>query len=595
MEKKGLAIFDGIVCGKALVYNPYMPEDAVFQAEGNKEGPREGLGAYLLALDSARAELDGIIGAVAASEPEKAEIFQAHKLLAEDIAIGQQIRELIMGGKPVTQAVAAAYGMYIDLLSQSENAFSIERAADLADVRNRVLRCLEGKPEKNLSLLPEPCVVLARELLPSDIATIDRKNVRAIATELGGATSHMAILAKSYGIPTIICVEGLLSCAADGDDVIVDGAAGIVVLSPDASQMDGYRQRQEADLRQRQAARMYRDARAVTLDGAYIAIELNISSAGELCADEIAASDGVGLMRSEFLYMRSKDGPPDEETQFLEYKAAVLAFAGKPVVLRTLDIGGDKQLPYLALPKEENPALGRRALRLCLEEKEIFRTQLRAALRASSFGELWLMFPMVGTLEDFRAARRFVRMAMKELDAEGIPYDKDIPLGIMVEVPSIALMADQVAQEVDFASIGTNDLCQYLMAVDRQNTSVAAYYKSFHPAVFRLVRDVARQFIRYGKPLSICGEMGGSPAAAIAFIGLGIRMLSMGAASMAAVKQAITGMTMPEAQSIAATVCALETAGEAGRVLAEKAEALASRPAEEQRFASEEQRFAAKA
>ena len=643
MEKRGLAISGGIVCGKVLIFKPYTPDlqdaldapdvlvvqdaqDALdvqanldvqgaldvqgtldAQAELNAldaldalevpdaleapdaqdtpdvydaHGAQSALDAYARALDCAMRELDDIIEAIAESDPEKAEIFQAHQMLLEDAAISQKINELIIGGMSAPQAVADAFAIYIKIFSRAENSFTSERIADLKDVRNRVLRCLEGKPEVNLSLLPAPSIIFARELLPSDTVTIDRKNVLAIVTELGGVTSHMAIIASSYGIPAVLGVEGILSCAANGDKAIVDAEDGIVVLRPDAKKLHEYHQKQEECDKIRRVTRLYRNVRAVTQDGSPVAIELNISSTGAVPAEDISASDGAGLMRSEFLYMQSNGKPPSEEAQFQEYKAAATAFQGKPVVLRTLDIGGDKQLPYLPLPKEENPFLGKRGLRLCLEEKDIFRTQIRAALRASYFGNLWLMFPMVGSLDDFRSARSFVRMAMDELDKEGTPYNKGIPLGIMIEVPSIALMADQVAREVDFASIGTNDLCQYLMAVDRLNPAVAPYYQSYSPSVFRLVRYVAEQFNIFKKHLSVCGEMGGSPGAVIALIGLGIRALSMSPSRMAAVKQAITGTTTHEAQRIAAAVCDFETADEVSRILTETAETIALKPVE---------------
>ncbi len=576
MEKRGLAISEGVVCGKALIYEPYNPEGVVYNAD-SLERAQERIDAYLHALERAHLELENIFDAVAGYAREKAKIFQTHQLLLGDAAIDQEVREQILRGKSVSQAVTDVFALFIGMLERAENAFTNERTADLRDVRNRILRCLEGKSEKNLSLLPEPRVIFARELLPSDVATIDRENVLAIVTELGGVTSHTAIVARSYGIPAVLGVEELLSCVTDGDDVILDGAAGLVILRPSAQEMDDYRIKRAEDENLRRIMQTYRDIPAVTQDGTAVAIELNISSAEILRAGDIAASDGVGLMRSEFLYMQSRDSPPDEEAQFREYKAAALAFQGKPVILRTLDIGGDKQLPYMELPREDNPFLGRRALRLCLEETSIFRTQLRAALRASLFGDLWLMFPMVGNLEDFRAAKAFVSTVMAELEAESIPYKRDIPLGIMIEIPSIALIADKVAHEVDFASIGTNDLCQYLMAADRLNQSVAAYYQSYHPAVFRLIGYVAEQFSKSGKPLSICGEIGGSPDAAIALVGLGLRMLSMSAANVAAVKRSITGITIKEAQRIASAVCALGTADEAKKILTEAAEAIVRR------------------
>lgn len=573
MEKRGLAIFSGIVCAKALIFEPVIPENTVYPADQLSD-VSEQMDAYGQAIERARRELDDIVTAAAGRGADKGKIFQAHQMLLEDEAINQEIRELIAAGTPVSQAIRTAFDRFIGILSRAENAVTQERAADLKDVRNRILRCLTGQPEKNLSRLSEPCVILAHELLPSDTATIDRNNVRAIVTELGGATSHTAIVARSYAIPTVLGVEGVLSCVADGEDVIVDGTAGLVILRPDAGEKGAYLEKQRLSEARDRITHAYRDRPAVTTDGTRVAIELNISSADLLHPEEIAASDGVGLMRSEFLYMQSKDAPPNEETQFRAYRDAAVAFQGKPVILRTLDIGGDKQLPYLPLPKEDNPFLGKRALRLCLEERALFRTQLRAALRASRYGALWLMFPMVGGMEDFRAAKAVVHAVMEELDAEGIAYNKGIPLGIMIEIPSIALIADQAAREVDFASIGTNDLCQYMMAADRMNPSVAPYYQAFHPGLFRLIGSVAEQFSKYGKPLSVCGEMGGNPSAALALIGLGLRMLSMNAADMAAVKQLIAGVSIEDAEHISVAVRAMGTAAEAERALTEAAAAI---------------------
>ncbi len=577
MEKHGLAIFEGIACGKVLVYEPYKLEGTVYAVDA-LDDIQQRLSAYSQAIAAAHTELEAACVTIAESAPEKAKILEAHQVLVEDAAIEEEVREQILAGKPLSQAVIGGFALFVTMLEQAGSALTNERAADLKDVRNRILRCLEKKPEKNLSHLPEPCIIFAQELLPSDTATIDRKNVLAIVTELGGSTSHTAIIARSYGIPTVLGIEGILACAGDGDIAIVDGTAGLVVLRPDSAEIEAYRQKQVIEEKRREIICRCRDIPAVTKDGTSISVKLNISSAKGLAAEDIAASDGVGLMRSEFLYMQSEGGPPDEESQFQAYKDAVLAFPGKTVILRTLDIGGDKSLPYMTLPKEDNPFLGKRALRLCLEERGLFRTQLRAALRASQFGALWLMFPMVASLEDFRVAKEFVCTLMAELDAENAPYNKDIPLGIMIEIPSIALIADQVAQEVDFASIGTNDLCQYLMAADRLNPSVAAYYQNYHPAVFRMIGYTAQQFAKHGKSLSICGEMAGSPADVIALVGLGIRSLSMNASSLASVKHIISGMELGKVQRVAEDVCALGTAAEVKGVLAAATEAITPLP-----------------
>ncbi len=571
MKKSGIAVYNGVVFGKALIYQPYDPAGVAYEADG-LSGVEEKLKAYERALAHAREELGRIEASLSRCDPEKGKIFQAHQILLNDEAIDQEIRGLIAGAKTVSQAISETYDMFIGVLAQAENEFTQERVADLKDVRNRILRCLAGKPEQNLSLLLEPYVVFARELFPSDTATIDRKNVRAIVTEIGGVTSHTAIVARSFGIPTVLGVNGVLSCVSDGEEVIVDATKGVVILGPDKQEKEYYQRIQLEGLKHFQTMNAYRDVRAVTKDGTVVDIEVNISAVDVLSPEEIAAADGVGLMRSEFLFMQSKEKLPDEELQYKAYKAAVEAFCGKPVILRTLDIGGDKQLPYMELPQEENPFLGRRALRLCLEEKEIFRTQLRAALRASYFGDLRIMFPMVGSLDDFRKAKAFVQMVMKELEGEGIPYNKDIKLGIMIEIPSIALIADKAVKEVDFASIGTNDLCQYLMAADRMNQTVDAYYQNYHPAVFRLIRLVAEQFSKYGKPLSVCGEMGGDPRAAIALVGLGLRTLSMSAAGMAPVKRVITGVSREVAEHIADEICNQETAAAVEQILAATAE-----------------------
>lgn len=571
MKKSGIAVFNGIVCGKALIYQPYDPAGVESEADG-LSGAEEKLKAYERALANAREELGRIAASLSGCDPEKGKIFQAHQILLNDEAIDQEIRGMIAGAKTVSQAISETYDMFIGVLAQAENEFTQERVADLKDVRNRILRCLAGKPEQNLSLLLEPYVVFARELFPSDTATIDRKNVRAIVTEIGGVTSHTAIVARSFGIPTVLGVNGVLSCVSAGEEVIVDATEGVVILGADKQEKEYYQRIQMKSLKHFQAMNTYRDVRAVTKDGTAVEIEVNISAVDILSPEEITASDGVGLMRSEFLFMQSKEKLPDEELQYKAYRDAAEAFCGKPVILRTLDIGGDKQLPYMELPKEENPFLGRRALRLCLEEKEIFRTQIRAALRASYFGDLRIMFPMVGSLDDFRRAKAFVRTVMKELDGEGIPYNKDIKLGIMIEIPSIALIADKAVKEVDFASIGTNDLCQYLMAADRMNQTVDAYYQNYHPAVFRLIRLVAEQFSKYGKPLSVCGEMGGDPRAAIALVGLGLRTLSMSAASMAPVKRVITGISREAAEHIAVEICNQETAAAVERILTETAD-----------------------
>lgn len=549
--------------GKARLYRQWRFDPASLH-ESEDAGVRAQ--AYQAAVESAQGELELIRDSLSAA-PEKAKIIDAHLLLLQDFAMDDMIRSDIAAGKTAAAAINDTYDMFISALSDTDNDFTRQKVSDLYDVRNRLLRCLAGEEDRDLSRLPGPCVIFAKDLYPTDTATIDRRNVLAIVTETGNMTSHTAILARSFGITTVLGVEGVTELVEDGDTVAVDGSAGIVCIRPDEKEQAEYLSR-TAQAEEAQNRRLYYMGKpSVTADGVRVLTELNISAVDDTDEQALSSCDGVGLMRSEFLYMRSKDALPDEEWQFREYKAALDALGGKSVILRTLDIGGDKQLECLPLPKEDNPFLGVRALRLCFERPEIFRTQLRAALRASAYGDLWLMFPMVGGVEDFRRAKKFVLDVMDELDAEHIPFNRDIKLGVMIEIPSAALMADVLAAEADFGSIGTNDLCQYTLAADRMNERTAPYYRSCDPAVLRLIRYAAQEFSKAGKPLGVCGEMAGEAVAAAALVGLGIRTLSMGPGNMPVVKEMLASLSCADAQERANAACAAASAAEARSIL----------------------------
>ena len=549
--------------GKARLYRQWRFDPASLH-ESEDAGVRAQ--AYQAAVESAQGELELIRDSLSAA-PEKAKIIDAHLLLLQDFAMDDMIRSDIAAGKTAAAAINDTYDMFISALSDTDNDFTRQKVSDLYDVRNRLLRCLAGEEDRDLSRLPGPCVIFAKDLYPTDTATIDRRNVLAIVTETGNMTSHTAILARSFGITTVLGVEGVTELVEDGDTVAVDGSAGIVCIRPDEKEQAEYLSC-TAQAEEAQNRRLYYMGKpSVTADGVRVLTELNISAVDDTDEQALSSCDGVGLMRSEFLYMRSKDALPDEEWQFREYKAALDALGGKSVILRTLDIGGDKQLECLPLPKEDNPFLGVRALRLCFERPEIFRTQLRAALRASAYGDLWLMFPMVGGVEDFRRAKKFVLDVMDELDAEHIPFNRDIKLGVMIEIPSAALMADVLAAEADFGSIGTNDLCQYTLAADRMNERTAPYYRSCDPAVLRLIRYAAQEFSKAGKPLGVCGEMAGEAVAAAALVGLGIRTLSMGPGNMPAVKEMLASLSCADAQERANAACAAASAAEARSIL----------------------------
>jgi phosphotransferase system enzyme I (PtsI) len=433
---------------------------------------------------------------------------------------------------------------------------------DFDDVRKRLIRLWYRVKEGGLGVLTEPVIVAARDLLPSDTASLDRKKVLAILTEAGGTTSHSAIIARSYEIPAILGIPDLMNRVRQGQTLAVDAGAGEAVLDPDPDTVKVYERRRAEFLRETMETKKFLGPEARTACGVHIDIGLNIGGADEQELAGEAYTDLVGLFRTEFLYM-GRASLPSEEEQFAVYKKVLQRYGKRPVTLRTLDIGGDKTLSSMDLPKEDNPVLGNRALRLCFTYPAVFKTQLRAALRASVFGNLWLMLPMVGSIDDIRQAKAYIAETMEELDAEGTGYAKDFKTGIMVEIPSIAVIADLAAKEVDFASIGTNDLCQYLTAVDRMNPQTARYYQTCHPAMFRLIGKVVEHFNREGKPICVCGEMGGDTLAAPVLVGLGMRKLSMGLASIARVKRVLSSLTVAKAEELAAAVVNLPTAWEA--------------------------------
>jgi phosphotransferase system enzyme I (PtsI) len=555
---KGNAASDGIAVGKVHVYIPVNLETA--ERFISKEDVAGEIDAYKRAVEKADTELRKLQGSLAENHPDKAKIFKAHCDLIHDEEIEQSIRSAITNDLFGSEwAIETAYSAYAQALSQIQDPLIKERAADLIDVKKRLLRICRGLPENDLSHLDGPCVMVLEDLLPSDSARLDRKNVLGIITEKGGATSHSAIITRSYGIPALLGVKDALKNLHEDMPVIIDATNIQMIAEPNSGQIEAYLNK-KAQLEQEVADEARNQARECkTADGVKIQIGMNLArpSVEELSA--LATVDYVGLFRTEFMYMNAISFPSEEE-QFERYKALVTAVNGKPVTLRTLDIGGDKTLSYYELPKETNPFLGIRALRLCLAHPDIFRTQLRAALRASVFGKIDLMFPMVGSIDDMRAAKQTLEQVKAELWLEGKPFDENIKVGIMIEIPSIALISDVVVKYVDFASIGTNDLCQYLTAADRQNPETGPYYQVFHPALFRTIRFVVEQFNKAGKPISVCGEMGGNPLAASVLVGMGMRKLSMGFAMVAKIKKTISKHTISELEEIAGKAAELPTA-----------------------------------
>ena len=560
MILRGNAVSPGVAAGPVYLYAPQAiharhefagPEDA--QAEQR---------AYATARSRAREQLHSLQQRLGKEEAEKAAIFDAHLDLVDDEVIVEEIEaEILRHGRTAGFAVQSVYGRYAKVMAAMEDETMAQRAADLDDVAQRLLRLLYGLPGQDLSCLPGPVILVADDLLPSDTAAMDRANVLGIAAQKGGATSHSAIMARSWGIPAVLGIPGLLGQVQSGQTAVLDALEGTLNTTPnDAAQHEA--QKKLAAWRKDAAeAQRFLNAPASTQDGVRVEIGLNL---GNVSAQALAASpatDFVGLLRTEFLYLEASHMPTEEE-QYAAYKKVLLEYAPRPVTVRTLDIGGDKTLPYFELPKEENPFLGQRALRLCFAHPQLLRTQFRAALRAAAHGSLWLMLPMVSGIEDFCRAKQMLEQARTELAAQGIGPLGEAKLGVMIETPAMVMMAPEIARRADFASIGTNDLCQYLTAADRMNPAVAPYCRATHPALYRAIAMAVRAFDQAGKPICVCGEMAGDPQAACALVGLGLRKLSMSASQLAKVKRALSRHTAVQLQRLAGEILACEDAGE---------------------------------
>jgi phosphotransferase system enzyme I (PtsI) len=555
----GQGVSSGIAVGKIHVYSCLRPEPKESFCRPGEE--RNQWDRYKEVQEKALAELDTVRRNLEKDDPEQAKIFAAHQDIVNDVAIHEEISDKILSRRCRGDwAVFTVYGQFLRMIQRVKDPLIAQRSADFEDVRRRLLRIWYNQNDDGSTKLKSPVIIAAHDLLPSDTAALDRNMVQAILTETGGAASHSAIIAKSYGIPAVLGIAGLLDSVSGGQLAAVDADQGSVLLDPDEDTIRAFRRREKVFRQSRETTASFLKKDAVTGDGVRIGIGLNIANAGGEELESADYVDSVGLFRTEFLYM-GRDTLPSEEEQFTVYKKILERFGNRPVTLRTLDIGGDKTLDSIRLPKEDNPFLGNRALRLCLNRPDIFRTQIRSCLRASMYGNLWIMFPMVGSIDDILAAKEFVGGVRMELEREGRACGT-YKTGIMIEVPSIALIADKAAAEVDFASIGSNDLCQYVCAADRMNSSVAGYYQSYHPGLFRLVGETVKAFTGAGKPLCICGELGGDHLAVPALAGLGMRKFSMGSASLGRIKQTLAKLTLAQAEELARKVLRCAAAGE---------------------------------
>lgn len=493
---------------------------------------------------------------------KKAEIFASHLLILNDPELLDPVREKIS-----SEQVTAEYALdetskqFISMFENMKSAYLQERAADMRDVTKRVLTHLLGLTYVNPAEISEEVIIIADDLTPSDTAQMNRKYVKGFTTNIGGRTSHSAIMARSLEIPAVVGTKEVMSRINTGDTVIVDGLDGSVIVNPTPEQVEEYTTKRNNHLQQIEEWKKLREEPTVSKDGVHVELAANIGTPNDVTGVLENGGEGVGLYRTEFLYM-GRTELPSEEVQFNAYKTVLEKMEGKPVVVRTLDIGGDKELPYLDLPKEMNPFLGFRAVRLCLERTDIFRTQLRALLRASTFGNLRIMFPMIATLDEFRQAKAILLEEKEKLISEGVAVSDAIQLGIMVEIPSTAVLADQFAKEVDFFSIGTNDLIQYTMAADRMNERVSYLYQPYNPAILRLVKMVIDAAHKEGRWAGMCGEMAGDTTAIPLLLGLGLDEFSMSATSILPARSQIAKLSKAEMQELAAKALQMQTAEE---------------------------------
>jgi len=524
------------------------------------------LDRYYSIKKEALGEIEKIKLSVESVDPVKAEIFTAHKEIVEDVIINEEIPARILNEHWAGDwAIYQVYETVLGVLRKTPDPLIAERASDFDDIRAMLLRLWYGQKSSSLASLKEPCVIATRELKPSSTAGFNGGKILAILTETGGVTSHAAIIAKSYGIPAVLGIEGLLSYVKQGQLCAIDAAEGKVIVDPEEDVVKEYQEKSGVFSRDRKDAETFQKGEAVTACGVKIDIGLNISSANDEELNAQSYTDGVGLFRTEFLYM-GRNTPPSEEEQFAIYRKVLECFGKRPVILRILDIGGDKQVSFIEQKHEDNPFLGNRGIRLCFSNPEIFKTQLRAAIRASLYGNLWLMFPMVGSIDDIRKAKEIIAEIKDGLKKESIQFG-EFKIGIMIEIPAIALIAGLAAKEVDFASIGSNDLCQYLCAADRMNSVVEPYYQNYHHGMFKLIKETVSAFNNTKKPISICGELGSDPFAIPVLLGLGLRKFSMGAASIAVVKRAISAVTIAQAEKMARKVLGFATATEIEKYL----------------------------
>lgn len=548
---KAIGVSFGIAIGKALV----IREEAVEIKKNKVLDSKNEIARFNNALKEAIIELQKVIDGVKEKlGSAKAEIFEAHLCMLEDPefigSIQKKIEDDKFNAEYSLQTIATETAA---IFENMDNEYMTERAADIRDVSKRVLNILMGIKVTSIADIKDECIIVAKDLTPSDTAQIDKDKVLAFVTEVGGKTAHTSIIARSLELPAVVGAGKGIREIKDGDLIIVDGEAGLVIINPDEKTLNDYKMKRKEFIEATHELLKYATMKSTTIDGKTVEIAANIGSSGDLEAVIKNGAEAIGLFRTEFLYM-AKDALPTEEEQFQEYKSVLKKMNGKPVIIRTLDIGGDKKLDYLPMDEEMNPFLGYRAIRLCLDRTDIFITQLRALVRASAHGKLKIMFPMICNLQELRMAKKLLEQCKSELKSEGVVFDENLEVGIMIEIPSAAIISDVLAKEVDFFSIGTNDLIQYTTAVDRMNEKISYLYDFYHPAVLRLIKIVIDNGHKAGIKVNMCGEMAGDTNLVPVLLGFGLDEFSMSASSILRARKTVTNSNYEECKKLSEPV-----------------------------------------
>ena len=553
---QGIGVSPGIAIGKVRI----IKQEKITVDKYNIDNINEEIKRFEQALEKTIMLIkESYINALKKVGQNEAEIFEAHQLMLSDDEFTGRIKEIIQDEKVNSEwAVLQTKEEYIKIFSEIDNDYLRERTADIEDISNDLIKVLKGIESEDISSF-ENVIIIANELAPSEVVLLDKTKINGIITQLGGATSHFSILAKSVEIPTIVSASSVMELVNENDTIIMDGQKGVIIINPSETMLNEYIELKNKYINNKKRLKKLIGQKSKTLDGFNIEIAANIASVEDI--DRVIQNDaeGIGLFRTEFLFMESK---PSEEKQFEAYKKIATKMKGKSIIIRTLDIGGDKEVPYLNLPKEDNPFLGYRAIRICLDRINLFKEQLRALLRASVFGNIKIMFPMICTVEELRQAKEILEEVKNELTIDNIPYNPHIQVGMMIETPSAAIMSDLFAKEVDFFSIGTNDLIQYTMAVDRMNSKVSYLYNPYIPSILRTIKNIVDNAHKENIWVGMCGNLAGDSELIPILIGIGLDELSMDPSDILQARELVNNTSKELMEKIVKEIVNMATADE---------------------------------